>query len=60
MLKKPTPSVTFTSNKSEERRQDYCDKRREPEYTNKVSINSWLRGGGKEQAMGKPGFDKSK
>jgi len=31
-----------------------------PRYDNIVPSNSWLRGGGKSQAEGKPGFDHSR
>src|SRR5262249_30839559 len=57
-MQKPKPSRGFTSNKSEEAPQDYCDKRA-PGYDNKAPVNSWLVGGGKRGAEGMPHYDKS-
>lgn len=48
------------SQKSEEAPQCECDKRVEPEYSNNVPVDSWLVGGGKSGAEGKPDFDHSK
>lgn len=42
--------------RSEEAPQDYCDQRREPDYSNKTS-EKWLTGA--VQATEKPGFDKN-
>jgi hypothetical protein len=58
--KMPTPSRGFTSNKTEEAPQDYCDKRA-PGYDNNVNSNPkerWLTGA--VQATEKPHYDKSK
>jgi len=41
---------------TEEAPQDACD-RRGPDYSNNTPVNSWLVGGGKQQAIGKPGYD---
>jgi hypothetical protein len=51
-----TRNLATMDQTSEEAPQDACDKRREPAYTNVVPSN-WLRGMGKGEAEGKPGFD---